>query len=204
MNLLQRGDDWLANRIGKITASKIKDLNAKPTKGKALNATMLKLLAERVSGLSQDDGYVSRAMEWGVVNEENAITAYENNTGSFVVQTGLIDHPTIKLSGASPDGLVGDDGQIEVKCPETTTHFNTLLTGEVPSEYIPQITWQLAVTGRKWCDFISYDPRLSDDLQLFVKRIYAKDLDITGLEKSVIECNKTLDEIIDRLKQPKE
>ena len=199
MNLLQRSDCWVANRIGKITASRIKDLNAKPKKGEALNATMTKLLTERLTGIPQESGFISKCMEWGIDNEPFAIAEYENLNNVFVVQTGLIMHPTIPMSGASPDGLVGDDGQIEVKCPNSTTHTNTRLTGEIPSEYIPQITWQLAVTGRDWCDFVSYDPRFDPTLSLFVKRVYAKDLDIAGLEKQVIECNKTLDELIEKL-----
>lgn len=204
MNLLQRSDNWISERIGKITASRIKDLNAKPKKGEALNATMTKLLTERLTGQSQDNGFISKCMEWGIEYEPFAIAEYENLNNVFVMQTGLINHPTIPMSGASPDGLVGDDGQIEVKCPESNTHTNTLLTGEIPEKYIPQITWQLAVTGRKWCDFVSYDPRFESELSLFVKRVYAKDLDIAGLEKLVIECNKTLDELIEKLTQTKE
>lgn len=195
MNLYQRSDDWQAERIGKITASRIKDLGAKPQKGKALNATMLTILSERLTGVAAET-FINKSMQWGIDNEPLAIAAYENKAGVFVVGTGLINHPTIAMSGASPDGLVGKDGQIEVKCPDTTTHINTLLTGEVPSEYLPQITWQLACTGRKWCDFISYDPRLDDALSLFVKRIYAEELDIAGLEKMVSDCNAKLKAVI--------
>ncbi len=200
MNLLQRNDNWQSERIGKITASSIKDLNAKPKAGQALNSTMLKVLTERLTGLSQDDDISNKpCVKWGIEQEPFAITAYENRTGSFVVQTGLINHPNIKLSGASPDGLVGDDGQIEVKCPSTTTHLNTVLTGEIPREYIPQITWQLAVTGREWCDFISFDPRIDSELSLFIKRVYAKDLDIQVLENEVIKANELLDKLIQQL-----
>lgn len=200
MNLLQRSDNWISERIGKITASRIKDLNAKPKKGEALNATMTKLLTERLTGQSQEADISNKpCVQWGIEYEPFAIAEYENLNNVFVMQTGLIMHPTIPMSGASPDGLVGDDGQIEVKCPESNTHTNTLLTGEVPEKYIPQITWQLAVTGRDWCDFVSYDPRFEHELSLFVKRVYAKDLDIAGLEKKVIECNKLLDELIEKL-----
>ncbi len=191
MNLYQRSDDWQSERIGKITASRIKDLGAKPQKGKALNATMLTILSERLTGVAAET-FINKSMQWGIDNEPLAIAAYENKAGVFVFGTGLINHPKIAMSGASPDGLVGKDGQIEVKCPDTTTHINTLLTGEVPSEYLPQITWQLACTGREWCDFISYDPRLDDALSLFVKRIYAEELDIAGLEKMVSDCNAKL------------
>lgn len=107
------------------------------------------------------------------------------------------------MSGASPDGLVDQDGQLEVKCPSSQTHLNTILTKEVPSEYVPQITWQLACTRRKWCDFVSYDPRLPEHLQLVVIRVFAKDLDIAGIEQSVIRFNQKIDQIICEL-NPKE
>lgn len=198
MNLLQRNDNWTDERLGKITASRIKDLSAKPQKGKALNAVMLQLLSERLTGQKPEE-FTTKAMQWGVDNEPLAITAYEIYNDCFVVGTGLIDHPTIPMSGASPDGLVGKDGQIEIKCPDTTTHLNTILNGVIPPEHLPQITWQLACTGREWCDFVSFDPRLKGDLSLFVRRVYACDLDIAGLEKMVIDCNEQLDEIIANL-----
>lgn len=188
MNILQRSEDWHSGRCGKITASRIKDIAANPGKGKALNATQLNVLGERLTGV-QVETPPNTKMQWGIDNEPNAIAAYENLTGEFVIGTGLIDHPAIALSGASPDGLIGSDGQIEVKCPDTTTHLNTLLTKEVPAEYIPQITWQLACTRRTWCDFVSYDPRLPEKLQIIVIRVFAKDLDIAGLEKTVSTCN---------------
>lgn len=116
MNILQRNDDWLTSRIGKITASRIGGINAKPKTGKALNETLLEILSERLTG-EKTEGFTSKAMQWGIENEPYAVTAYENETGLFVMQTGLIDHPTIPMSGASPDGLVGKDGLIEIKCP---------------------------------------------------------------------------------------
>lgn len=192
MNQLQRSDDWMAKRCGKVTSSRIKDINAKPKKGKALNTTALTILSERLTGVVEENP-VSPAMLWGINNEDNAITAYENITGNFVVGSGFVDHPSIKNAGASPDGLIGDDGLTEVKCPNTTTHVNTLITKEVPSEYLPQISWQLACTERKWCDFVSYDPRLEPHLQLVIIRVKAKDLNISELEKSVVDFNKMID-----------
>ena len=135
-------------------------------------------------------------MQWGIDQEPYAIAAYENETGNFVYETGFIDHPTISNSGASPDGLVGSDGQIEAKCPSTTTHINTLLSRKVPDEYIPQITWQLACTRRAWCDFISYDPRLPKHLQIVIIRVFAKDLDIAGIEILVTQFNKTVEAVL--------
>ena len=199
MNILQRSEDWHSERCGKVTASRVKDLNAKPTKGKALNALGLTILAERITGL-QEEIKQNAAMQWGIDNEPYAIAAYENKTGNFVLGNGVIDHPFIEMFAASPDGLVGEDGQIEVKCPNTTTHLNTLLTGVVPDEHLPQITCQLACTRRQWCDFVSYDPRLEPELQIIIIRIFAKDLDITGLESDVRKFNKSIDEAIGKLK----
>lgn len=193
MNILQRSDDWYAERCGKVTASRVKDLNAKPSKGKALNALGLTILAERLTGV-QKETPTNFYMQWGIDNEPHAIAAYENETGFFVNGTGLIDHPLIEMFGASPDGLVGENGQIEVKCPDTTTHLNTLLTKEVPEEHIPQITSQLACTRREWCDFVSYDPRLEPELQIIIIRVFAKDLNIEGLERDVRAFNRAIEE----------
>lgn len=198
MNILQRNEDWLADRVGKVTASRVKDLNAKPAKGKALNALGLTILAERLTGI-QKEIFTNADMQWGIDNEPHAIAAYENETGNFVIGTGLIDHPFIEMFGASPDGLVNADGQVEVKCPNTTTHLNTLLTKSVPDEYVPQITCQLACTCREWCDFVSYDPRLKSELQIIVIRVFAKDLDICGMESDVRAFNKNIDEAIKSL-----
>ena len=193
MNILQRSEDWYSERCGKVTASRVKDLNAKPSKGKALNALGLTILAERLTGV-QKETPTNFAMQWGIDNEPHAIAAYENETGFFVNGTGLIDHPFIEMFGASPDGLVGENGQIEVKCPDTTTHLNTLLTKEVPGEYIPQITSQLACTRREWCDFVSYDPRLEPELQIIIIRVFAKDLNIESLERDVRAFNRAIEE----------
>lgn len=202
MTILQRSEDWHADRCGKVTASRVKDISAKPKTGKAYNALTLTILTERLTGV-QEETPTTGPMQWGIDQEVHAITAYENETGNFVVGTGLVNHPAIKMSGASPDGLIDQDGQLEVKCPNSQTHLNTILTKEVPSEYIPQITWQLACTRRKWCDFVSYDPRLPEYLQLVIIRVFAKDLDIAGIEQSVIKFNQKIDQIVAEL-NPKE
>jgi len=198
MNILQRNENWHADRCGKVTASRIKDIDAKPAKGKAHNALTLTILAERLTGV-QEETKINQLMQWGIDQEPYAITAYENETGAFVCETGFIDHPVISNSGASPDGLIGKDGQIEAKCPSTTTHINTLLTRKVPDKYMPQITWQLACTRRKWCDFISFDPRLPKHLQIVVIRVLASDLDISGIEKSVLSFNRSVELALEEL-----
>ena len=203
MNLLQRHDEWLADRVGKITASRVKGIDAKPQKGKALNATMLTLLKERLTGTVKELR-VNEVMQWGIDHEPDAIAAYENITGEFVVGCGLIDHPTISMSGASPDGLIGKDGLLEAKCPTEETHLNTILTQEVPDEYMPQITWQMACTGRLWCDFVSYDPRLPESMQTVIIRVMRDDVDIESLENEVAACNAKLNQIIENLTKERE
>lgn len=203
MNLLQRHDEWLSDRVGKITASRVKDISAKPKKGKALNAEMIKILVERITGEIKEIR-TNEAMQWGIDQEPNAIASYENITGEFVIGCGLINHPTISMSGASPDGLIGKDGLLEAKCPNTETHLNTILTQQVPDEYMPQITWQMACTGRKWCDFVSYDPRLPNQLQTVIIRVTIDDVGIESLENEVAACNAKLNEIIENLTKTKE
>ena len=191
----QRTDEWYSARIGKITASRIGGINAKPQKGNALNNTLTELLSERLTGLPKDTK-TNADMQWGIDCEPLARQAYGLATFQTVVETGLIDHPAIPMSGASPDGLVGKDGLIEIKCPTSPKHTNTLLTGQVPSEYMPQITWQLACTGRKWCDFVSYDPRQPEHLKIKIIRVNRDDVDIETLESDVMRANEILEKAI--------
>lgn len=203
MNLLQRHEDWVADRVGKITASRVKGIDAKPQKGKALNSTMLTLLVERLTG-EVEGMYINAAMQWGIDHEPDAIASYENITGNFVVGCGLINHPKIPMSGASPDGLIGSYGLLEVKCPNTTTHLNTILTNTVPDEYIPQITWQMACTKRFWCDFVSYDPRMPEPMQTVIVRVFFADVDTKAMENEVAACNAKLNQIIENLTKERE
>lgn len=196
----QRTDEWYNSRVGKITASRIKDLSAKPQKGKALNPLLTQLLVERLTSEATET-FTSKEMQWGIDNEPLARQTYEFTCFATVIETGLIDHPTIPMSGASPDGLVGDDGLIEIKCPNTTTHLNTILTGVAPAEYVPQMQWQMACTGRKWCDFVSFDPRLEPNLQIKIIRVMRDDEMIAELEKQVIQANEILNLKISELNQ---
>jgi len=119
--------------------------------------------------------------------EDAARMAYEARTGVFVTEVGLYRHPTIEGTHASPDGLVGDIGLVEIKCPNSSTHIETLKTGKVPTKYVYQMQWQMRCTDRQWCDFVSYDPRLGEGLQLFVKRVERDNAKIAELEAGVIE-----------------
>lgn len=182
----QGSPEWFAARCGKVTASRIADVVAKTKTGpSAMRANyMAELLAERLTGVPVE-GFKSDAMKWGTENEPDARAAYEFYRNETVVETGFILHPKIDQSGASPDGFVGDDGLIEIKCPNTATHLDTLLGKSAPSKYINQMQWQMACTGRKWCDFVSYDPRMPEHLRLFVRRVDRDDKRIKELETEV-------------------
>jgi len=184
----QRTDDWFAARIGKVTASRVADVVAKTKSGYSASRDnyMAQLVCERLTG-KPAESFSNAAMQWGTETEPLARAAYEAKMDVLVDEVGFIDHPSIVNSGASPDGLVGIDGLIEIKCPNTSTHIDTLLSQTVPKKYADQIFWQMACTNRDWCDFVSYDPRLPPDLQLFIKRIPRDDKYIKLLEAEVIE-----------------
>ena len=184
----QRSDEWREIRVGKVTASRVADVVAKTKSGYSASRDnyMAQLVCERLTG-KPAESYSNAAMQWGTETEPLARAAYEAKMDVLVDEVGFIDHPTIVNSGASPDGLVSFDGLIEIKCPNTSTHIDTLLTQTVPKKYADQIFWQMACTGRQWCDFVSYDPRLPADLQLFIKRIPRDDQYIQHLEAEVIE-----------------
>lgn len=178
--------EWLAVRLGKVTASRIGDLMARTKSGYSTSRAnyMAQLVAERLTGASQD-AYINEAMRRGTEMEPLARRAYENRAAVFVEQVGMIPHQSIADAGASPDGLVDDDGLVEIKCPNTATHIDTLLSGQIERKYILQMQWQMACTGRKWCDFVSFDPRLPERLRLFVSRVQRDPDKIAELEKEV-------------------
>ena len=168
----QSSEEWFAARLGKVTASRLSDVLATIKTGEAAARAnyRIELVAERLTGKSTP-GFTSAAMQWGVECEPMARSAYETETGLIVTEVGFVDHPTIAMAGASPDGLVGDDGLIEIKCPETKTHIETLTSKKAPSKYIPQMQWQMACTGRQWVDFVSFDPRIPEHLMLEIIRV---------------------------------
>lgn len=185
--------EWFAARLGKATASKICDIIATTKGGWGASRAnyAAQLVAERLTG-EPADSYSNAAMQWGTANEPEARQAYAFRQDVDVVEVGFIDHPTIAMTGASPDGLVGKDGLVEIKCPNTATHIATLLSGTVPNKYRTQMLWQMACTGRQWCDFASYDPRLPEAMRLFVARVERDDDEIKRLEALVIDF---LDEV---------
>lgn len=180
----QRTDDWFAARLGSATASRMNDALAGPDTAARRNY-LIQLVTERLTG-QQQESFSSAAMQRGTDLEPVARMAYEAKHG-FVDKAGFYTHPDIKWFGASPDGLVGDDGLVEIKCPNSTTHVDYILDGKVPTKYKRQMMAQLACTGRKWCDFVSFDDRLPEHLQLFVVRFEPKPEEISKLEEGVIK-----------------
>ena len=196
----QRTDEWFAARLGKVTASRVADVVAKTKSGYSASRAnyMAELICERLTGRS-GDFFATPAMAWGTEQEPNARAAYEAETGHLVTETGFVPHPLIPMAGASPDGLVGDIGLIEIKCPNTATHLDTLLTGFVPEKYVAQMMWQMACTGRMWCDFVSYDPRLPDNMRLFIRRVEIDTFLINSLETEVRKFLAEIDTKIENL-----
>lgn len=182
----QRSDEWFAARCGSLGASQVALALARTKSGWGASRAnvMAQIIVERLTG-TPTDGYTSAAMQWGIDTEPHARAAYEFMRDAEVVEVGLIRHPTIQGSHASPDGLVRDDGLIEIKCPNSATHIDTLLSDKAPGNYWAQMQWQMACTGRKWCDFVSFDPRLPADLQLWVRRVERDDKAIETMESDV-------------------
>lgn len=197
----QRSDEWFAARCGKATGSRIADIVAKTKSGYSASRAnyMAQLVVERMTS-KVAESYSNAAMEWGTEYEPLARAAYEAHSSVLVDEVGMIDHPTVEMSGASPDGLVGDDGLVEIKCPTTATHIDTLMGEEAPKKYYDQMQWQMACTGRAYCDFVSYDPRMPEGLQLFVKRVERDDEYIAMLEGEVAAFLKEVSGKVDKLK----
>jgi len=179
--------EWAEARLGKVTASRVADVIARTKSGWGASRAnyAAQLIAERLTGVAADS-YTNAAMQWGTDTEPQARIEYEFFRDVEVVEAGFEVHPRIAMSGASPDGLIGDVGMIEIKCPNTATHIDTLLSGTVPSKYVTQMQWQMACTGRAWCDFVSFDPRMPEDLRLFVRRIDRDEATVGDLEKEVV------------------
>jgi putative phage-type endonuclease len=199
-NIIQGTDEWHKARLGRVTASRVCDVVARTKTGWGASRAnyMAELIAERLTGVPASS-YTNAAMMWGTEREPDARAAYASQTFDDIREVGFVVHPTIGMAGASPDGLVGGDGLVEIKCPTTATHLDTLLGQNVPDKYILQIQWQLACSGRAWADFVSYDPRLPPEMQLFVKRIDRDDKRIGELEETVSDFLDELAQKIERL-----
>lgn len=168
----QRTLEWHEQRLGKATASSIYKIMARTKTGYGADRAnyQAQLVAERLSGRPTDN-FTNSAMQWGVEKEAEARLAYAEYIGDLVPEIGFLDHPVIEWSGASPDGLVGFDGLLEIKCPNTATHIATLKGAGIDRKYLLQMQWQMDCSGRDWCDFLSFDPRMPDEMRLHVRRV---------------------------------
>jgi putative phage-type endonuclease len=182
----QQSDEWRQARLGKVTGSRVADVIARTKTGFGASRGnyMAELICERLTGQAAER-YSNAAMQWGTDTEPQARASYEFVSGLEVTECGLFDHATIKNFAASPDGLIGADGLVEIKCPNTATHIETLLSGTVDGKYVTQMQAQMACTGRKWCDFVSFDPRMPIDMQMFIARINRDDVFIAAMERDI-------------------
>jgi putative phage-type endonuclease len=204
MSDIEQGTDaWKMLRLGKVTASRIKDIVATTKSGYSTSRDkyMTQLLLERITN-TVAESYSNDAMTWGTEQEPYARANYESKMGVLVDQVAFVDHPTIPMSGASPDGLVNDDGLVELKAPMSHTHLESLLGG-IDNQYLAQVQWQMAVTNRSWTDLCSYDPRFPEHLRLIVKRINRDDAYIANLEKEVVKFLAELDDKVNKLNELK-
>lgn len=194
--------EWFAARLGNVTASRVADVIAKTKSGYAASRDnyMAQLICERMTN-TVAESYTNAAMQWGTETEPLARAAYESFADVLVDEVGYIAHPTIERAGASPDGLVGVFGLIEIKCPNTATHIDTLISEQVPTKYITQMQWQMSCTGRTWADFVSFDPRLPSGLQMFVKRVEFDAEYVAMLKEEVIKFLTELDAKISKLNE---
>jgi putative phage-type endonuclease len=206
----QRTEEWFQQRLGKVTASRISDVIAKTKTGVSTSRQnyLIQLVSERITG-KKGDSFVNQAMLDGIERESAARELYMQTRGVSVTEVGFFDHPTIAMSGASPDGAVNaeEDGKyaglIEIKCPIETTHTNTLMSKSVPSKYMPQIQWQMASVSPnvKWVDFISFNPNFPDTMQLFVARVERDNDYIAELEAEVVKFLEEVEQTIIKLKE---
>ena len=198
---MQQGTtEWFAARLGKVTASRVADVIAKTKSGYSTSREnyAVELALERITG-NRQESFTNAAMQWGTEQEPVARAAYESTYGMLVEEVGLIPHPTIEMSAASPDGLVGSLGLLEIKCPNSATHLKTLLAGKADARYITQMMWQMSCTGREWCDFVSFDPRFPESKRLFVCRVERDQKLIAELEAEVISFLGEVETIVRKL-----
>lgn len=198
----QRTDDWFAARLGNITASRIADVVARIKSGWGASRQKYKddLMSERLT-MMPTVMFTNAAMQWGIDTEDDAASYYELMTDYEVKTVGYVKHPIIERAGASPDRLVNDSGLVEIKCPNTSTHIETIRTKTIPKKYRLQMQWQMACTEREWCDFVSFDPRIVDeDLNYFCVRVERDQEIIDYLTTEVLVFNEEIELEIARLK----
>lgn len=200
--IIQGTDAWKEIRLGRATASRIADVVAKGKSGPSASRAnyLAQLVAERLTGVVQD-GFQSEAMERGNEVEPDARAAFAFRCGVEVEQVGFVPHPTIEMSGASPDGLIGADGLVQFKCPNTATHIDTLRRGVIAGRYQTQMLWEMACTGRVYCDFVSFDPRLPETMTLAIQRFPRDERRIAELQAEVAAFLAEVDATVAELRQ---
>ena len=203
LDFAQGSPEWLRSRIGIVSASRFKDVLTEPRsktdkEAGSLSVTAETYMYELVSMILTDDApnFSSVATDWGHENEPLARLEYSMMTDNNVVETGIFFHDNRK-AGASNDGVVDDDGMVEIKCPfNTVNHVRTVVAGDMPKEHMSQVQGNLWINGREWCDFISFDPRIEGDGRLFIKRIYRDEAYIKNLERRVLAFIQKLDSVL--------
>lgn len=198
--IIQGTTEWKQLRLGKVTASRISDVMSKGKNGESASRKNYRteLVVQRLTK-EPGESFTNAAMEWGTNTEPFARAAYEAATSTCVMQVPFVNHLTIENFGCSPDGMISTNGLLEIKCGNTTTHIEWLLSGKAPSRYIPQMQCQMACTGRKWVDFCSFDPRVPEDLQLFIVRVNRDDEFIEQMEQEVKIFLQEVDDLYNQL-----
>lgn len=199
---LQRTPEWFADRCGKFTGSRFVDVLARNKrtgeKTKAWHDLIWQMVVERMTGESVE-GPSGYALQWGQDVEPFAREAYELETGLCVVESEFIRHPEFEFAGCSPDGLIGTDGGLEMKCPKSSAiHLERFITG-VPEEYVPQVQGCMWVTGRQWWDFVSYDPRMPESHRIYRNRVERDEAFISNLQNAVLDAENAVIDLLDRV-----
>jgi len=199
--MLQRTPEWFAARLGRLTASRVADMMAKTRNGWGASRANYawELAIERLTG-EPTPSFCSPAMQWGIDTEDQARAAYQIHALCTVEEVAFIEHPEL-FAGASPDGLIGKDGMVEIKCPNSATHGDTLLNGTIADKYMKQMKFQMACAGRDWCDFVSFDPRFPEPMRLWVKRVERDEAAIKEIEDHAAEFLAEVDSTVARLRE---
>jgi putative phage-type endonuclease len=204
----QGSPEWHAARCGRVTASRVADIMRKTKSGVSAsrNTYMGELIAERLSGFQDAYGFTSKAMDWGKEQEPRARAMYGFMRDVTPALVGLVIHPTIEMAAGSPDSLIADDGMLEIKCPNSATHIATLLGAPIDPDYVKQMQWNMACTGAKWCDFVSFDPRMPGHMQVHIERVSRDAIAIVEMQSAVLaflaEMDARLADLVRRYPEP--
>lgn len=203
VRVLQGTAEWKQKRLGRVTASRIADVMAKGRSGApsaSRESYLGQLVTERLTNIPHE-GFKSSAMEWGTVTEPEARAAYEFYRNVPVELVDFVDHPTVLMSGCSPDGFVGETGMVQFKCPSSHTHIETLLGGKIARGYMLQMQWEMACTKRLWCDFVSFDPRMPEEMRLHITRVQRDPATVVEITTAVCGFLSDVEETVRKLTQ---